>query len=314
MLANEAALATVDAAPTSGTSTAASRWHYEYSRYNYHGTDFYADRPYRSSDHDPVILGLPATRRARRRPTCRSSASTTTTAAWPRSTPRVGGARRAVKAARAANPNTVFAAAGDLIGATTFESFIQHDKPTIDVMNEAGLDVSAVGNHEFDAGLRRPGQPGDGAVRRHHQPRGWRGVEVPRRQRRSSRTTDSTPWTAPGSRTSATSQVGFVGAVTEDLPVAGLADGIADIEVTDIVDATNEAADELEAEGADVIVLLVHEGAATTPHRRGDRPELRVRPDRQRRRPRRRRDHLRPHPPRLQPLDPGAGLGAGSRR
>ena len=57
-----------------------------------------------------------------------------------------------VKAARAANPNTVFAAAGDLVGATTFESFIQHDKPTIDVMNEAGLDVSAVGNHEFDAG------------------------------------------------------------------------------------------------------------------------------------------------------------------
>ena len=30
----------------------------EYSRWNYHGTDFHADGPYRSSDHDPVILGL----------------------------------------------------------------------------------------------------------------------------------------------------------------------------------------------------------------------------------------------------------------
>jgi hypothetical protein len=30
----------------------------EYSRYNYHGTDFHAEGPYRSSDHDPVILGL----------------------------------------------------------------------------------------------------------------------------------------------------------------------------------------------------------------------------------------------------------------
>ncbi len=32
----------------------------EYSRYNYHGTDFHADGPFRSSDHDPVILGLKA--------------------------------------------------------------------------------------------------------------------------------------------------------------------------------------------------------------------------------------------------------------
>ncbi|MCW2739058.1 ExeM/NucH family extracellular endonuclease [Nocardioides sp.] len=30
----------------------------EYSRWNYHGTDFHAAGPYRSSDHDPVVLGL----------------------------------------------------------------------------------------------------------------------------------------------------------------------------------------------------------------------------------------------------------------
>ena len=33
----------------------------------------------------------------------------------------------AVKAIRAGNPNTVFAAAGDMIGASTFTSFIQKD-------------------------------------------------------------------------------------------------------------------------------------------------------------------------------------------
>src|SRR3954451_20783630 len=49
-------------------------------------------------------------------------------------------------------PNTVFAAAGDLIGASTFESFINNDKPTIDALNAAGLEVSAAGNHEFDKG------------------------------------------------------------------------------------------------------------------------------------------------------------------
>jgi 5'-nucleotidase len=50
------------------------------------------------------------------------------------------------------NPNTLFTAAGDLIGASTFESFIQKDKPTIDVLNKTDLDVSAVGNHELDQG------------------------------------------------------------------------------------------------------------------------------------------------------------------
>jgi len=32
----------------------------EYSRYNYHGTLFHSADPYRSSDHDPVIVGLAA--------------------------------------------------------------------------------------------------------------------------------------------------------------------------------------------------------------------------------------------------------------
>src|SRR5664279_5701612 len=58
----------------------------------------------------------------------------------------------AVDALEAEYPDSVFAAAGDLIGASTFESFVQHDKPTIDAFNAMGLDVSAVGNHEFDKG------------------------------------------------------------------------------------------------------------------------------------------------------------------
>jgi predicted extracellular nuclease len=49
-------------------STGADHWNInsgesvamEYSRYNYHSTDFHAPGPYRSSDHDPVVLGLKA--------------------------------------------------------------------------------------------------------------------------------------------------------------------------------------------------------------------------------------------------------------
>ncbi|MET0524820.1 MAG: ExeM/NucH family extracellular endonuclease, partial [Nocardioides sp.] len=32
----------------------------EYSRFNYHATDFHQDNPFRSSDHDPVVVGLNA--------------------------------------------------------------------------------------------------------------------------------------------------------------------------------------------------------------------------------------------------------------
>jgi 5'-nucleotidase len=49
-------------------STGADHWNInsgesvamEYSRYNYHSTDFHTPGPYRSSDHDPVVLGLKA--------------------------------------------------------------------------------------------------------------------------------------------------------------------------------------------------------------------------------------------------------------
>ena len=59
-------------------------------------------------------------------------------------------------------------------------------------------------------------------------------------------------------------KVGFVGAVTEELPSLVSPDGIAGVTVTDIVDATNAAAADLKTGGADMVVLLVHEGSPTT--------------------------------------------------
>jgi 5'-nucleotidase len=60
ILVNDAALALATGADhwniNSGESVAL-----EYSRRDYHGTDFYQAGPYRSSDHDPVVLGLRAT-------------------------------------------------------------------------------------------------------------------------------------------------------------------------------------------------------------------------------------------------------------
>ncbi len=50
------------------------------------------------------------------------------------------------------NSNTTIVSAGDLIGASPLISALFHDEGTIETMNRAGLEISAVGNHEFDEG------------------------------------------------------------------------------------------------------------------------------------------------------------------
>ena len=164
---------------------------------------------------------------------------------------------------RATYPNTVFAAAGDLIGASTFESFIQQDKPTIDALNEAGLEVSAVGNHELDQGyedlvdrVMAPYDPVD-------NPYGgaeWEYIAANLKVRATGDPAVPATWIKEVGGV----QVGFVGAVTEELPSLVSPDGIADIQVTGIVDAVNTEAAALVDEGADLVVMLVHEGAPST--------------------------------------------------
>jgi 5'-nucleotidase len=236
---------------------------YQYSRYNYNVTDLYAANPFASSDHDPEVVGLNTSPQDVDVQVLATNDFHGRIAADPQSS-SAGAAvlAGAVKQLRSQNPDTVFAAAGDLIGASTFESFIQHDKPTIDALNSAGLEVSAVGNHEFDQGY-------DDLVNRvmaaesDQNPYGgaeWKylGANVKFKDDGSD-ALDGT-WIKDMDGV----QVGFVGAVTEHLPELVSPAGISTIKVTDIVDATNAAANDLKAEGADVVVLLVHEGASGT--------------------------------------------------
>lgn len=53
---------------------------------------------------------------------------------------------------KAENPNTLVVSAGDNIGASPLFSSLFHDEPAIEGLQAAGLQVSAVGNHEFDEG------------------------------------------------------------------------------------------------------------------------------------------------------------------
>ncbi len=163
----------------------------------------------------------------------------------------------AVRDARAANPNTIFEATGDLIGATPFTSFIQNDTPTIDALNAAGLEVSAAGNHDFA--------------------QGWADLRdrvIPRADGEYISanvflTDTGEPAMAPGGVTELEGvRVGVVGAVTEDLDSLVRPQDIAGLEVRSIVDTVNQAADDLRdgdpANGeADIVILRVHEGAAS---------------------------------------------------
>ncbi len=51
--------------------------------------------------------------------------------------------------------HSLTAAAGDLIGGSPFLSGLFHDEPSVETLEAMKLDVSSVGNHEFDEGLDR---------------------------------------------------------------------------------------------------------------------------------------------------------------
>ncbi|GAA4714770.1 ExeM/NucH family extracellular endonuclease [Nocardioides conyzicola] len=265
VLANAAALPDVSGAdvwPINGYESV----YYEYSRYNYNATNLYDSGPFRSSDHSPEIVGIsaasePATRDIQILGTNDFHGRIQNDAA----SASAGAAvlAGAVKQLRAANPDTVFAAAGDLIGASTFESFIAKDKPTIDSLNEAGLEVSAAGNHEFDQGYNDLVNRVMAPYNADTNPYGganWKYIAANLRLK-----SDNSHALAPTfTKNFGDVKVGFVGAVTEHLPELVSPGGISQLDVTDIVNEVNASANDLKADGADVIVLLVHEGAAGT--------------------------------------------------
>ncbi|WP_309127717.1 ExeM/NucH family extracellular endonuclease [Microbacterium sp.] len=212
--------------------------------------------PFRSSDHDPIVVGVSADEP----PVSIDIATINDFHGRIEADNASAGAAvlaGAVQQLREENPNTIFAAAGDLIGASTFTSFIQDDNPTIDALNAAGLDVSAAGNHEFDQGWAD--------LRDRVQERAdWEYISSNVFLTETGETALAPAWVKEldGVR------VGFVGAVTEDLPSLVSPEGIKDLEVRSIVDSVNAVADDLRdgdaANGeADVVILLVHEGATT---------------------------------------------------
>jgi 5'-nucleotidase len=215
-----------------------------------------AGTPFRSSDHDPIKVGISSAPA----PVTIDLLSINDFHGRLEAAPPIAGAAVVagmVDSYRAANPNTVFVGAGDLIGASTFTSFIQDDQPTIDALNEMGLDASALGNHEFDRGR-------EDLDDRILPAADWDYLSA----NIYDRATGEPAYDEYYLRDFEGVTVGFIGAMTEELPSLVSPAGIETLEVRPVVPEVNRVADELSdgdaANGeADVIVLLVHEGAAT---------------------------------------------------
>jgi 5'-nucleotidase len=164
----------------------------------------------------------------------------------------------------AENPNTLIVSAGDLIGASPLLSALFHDEPTIEAMNRIGLDLNAVGNHEFDEGaaelkrMQRGGcHPTDGCL----DGDGFAGADfrflAANVVDAQSRRTLFRPYAIKRFHGV---KVGFIGMTLEGTPDIVSPAGIAGLDFLDEAETANQYARELRRRGVRAVVVLLHEG------------------------------------------------------
>ncbi len=186
-----------------------------------------------------------------------------------------------LKEARKGHPYTITAAAGDIVGASPLLSAAFHDEPTIEAMNSLGLDVTAVGNHEFDEGYKELQRlasggcinDGAGANNQDSCPGGksFAGADFPIlaanvKYKANGQTILPATWVKKFKG----AKVGFIGMTLKDTPNIVTRSGIEGLEFTDEVATANALVPRLEAQGVKAIVVLIHQGA--TPLRTASYP------------------------------------------
>nr|AYM53225.1 5'-nucleotidase domain protein [Cystobacter sp.] len=166
---------------------------------------------------------------------------------------------------RAQNPNTVVVAAGDLIGASPLISGIFHDEPTIAVLNQIGLDITSVGNHEFDDGRDELLRMQNGGC---HPVDGCQsGTSFPGAKFKylsanvfTNAATRETLLPAYEIREFEGVKVAFIGMTLEGTPGIVNPTGIAGLTFQDEADTVNALVPGLKAQGVEAIGVLIHEG------------------------------------------------------
>lgn len=173
-----------------------------------------------------------------------------------------------IEAESTGEENVVVVAAGDLIGASPLISSLFHDEPTMEALGLAGLEISSVGNHEFDEGVQEllriahGGCHPDEGCREGYEYQGapftYLAANVLDRE-------SGEPILPPYEiRDFGGVRIAFVGMTLEDTPNAVIPSAVASVRFEDEVETLEELLDELEDEEVDSIVLLIHEGGQPT--------------------------------------------------
>jgi len=178
---------------------------------------------------------------------------------------------------KAANPNNVVVAAGDMVGAAPVTSTLTHDEASVDVLNQIGLEVSSVGNHEFDHGKTELLRLQNGGC----YPGGTVGVDTclvngtfPGAKYKylsanvvdtaSGNTLFPATWTKTFGPYGGSATVGFIGLTLKGTPSVVTSTGVAGLQFTDEISTINQAARQLRTQGATAVVVLIHQGGQTT--------------------------------------------------
>src|SRR5215471_16590350 len=169
-----------------------------------------------------------------------------------------------VKQLREGHKNTVFVAAGDLIGASPFLSAMFHDEPSVETLSMMGLAISSVGNHEFDEGKAELLRMQNGGC---HPEDGCQGPH-PFTGAKFHYLAASTIETATGKSVLPPYEIrefdgipiAFIGLTLKG--TAGIVSpaGIAGLEFRDEAETVNALVPQLKARGVEAIVVLIHEG------------------------------------------------------
>jgi 5'-nucleotidase len=171
-----------------------------------------------------------------------------------------------VKKLRKGHQQTLTVGAGDMVGATPLVSAAFHDEPAVETLNKVGLEITSVGNHEFDEGtdelkrLQNGGcHPTDGC----QDGDGFRGAKFKYLSANVVEKTSQEPLLAPYTiREIGGVKVGFVGMTLKGTPGIVNPAGITKVDFLDEAVTANYYAGVLRAKGVKALVLLIHEGGA----------------------------------------------------
>ena len=173
-----------------------------------------------------------------------------------------------VRELRQGRKNTIFVAAGDLIGASPFLSAMFHDEPSIEALSMMGLEIASVGNHEFDEGkdeLLRMQNGGCHPTDKCQGPHPFQGAKFHYLAASTvEKSTGKTVFPPYEIREFDGIPVAFIGLTLKGTPDIVSPTGVAGLEFRDEAETVNALVPELKARGVEAIVVLIHEGGFPT--------------------------------------------------